>query len=321
MNNTVTTESEAAWQDFLTRVHTTSRQLNCGHGTESEAWFRGHTKSDYPLMPSLFRGFKKPNGKDWEKIWGRESDLFWEFTARARQLHSDIEDDWDYLFAMQHYGTPTRLLDWTEVLGVAVYFAVLGLDETKEKDEDGEDIPPPCVWVMNPYRLNSDDDEDEADLWYPKNLGWDKREKVYYSYSELLLEKCIYFDWPTAIYPRQRNPRLHAQRAWFTIHGDEYVPLESIKGHENYLVKVELPRVAIPAARRFLDIAGIDHYLLFADLGSLSLHLKEKNGILTKTQAGAAAQKSLEARKGVPSQPKTDSRTKRSAAKARKKRR
>jgi hypothetical protein len=34
---------------------------------------------------------------------------------------------------MQHYGTPTRLLDWTQVLGIALYFAVLGVDEFREK--------------------------------------------------------------------------------------------------------------------------------------------------------------------------------------------
>ncbi|MBV8970101.1 MAG: FRG domain-containing protein [Verrucomicrobia bacterium] len=34
-----------------------------------------------------------------------------------------MQDDWDILFAMQQYRTPTRLLDWTEGLGVALYFA------------------------------------------------------------------------------------------------------------------------------------------------------------------------------------------------------
>ena len=45
---------------------------------------------------------------------------------------------------MQHYGTPTRLLDWTEVSPIALFFAVrnpkLGVNSV--------------VWVMNPGWLN-----------------------------------------------------------------------------------------------------------------------------------------------------------------------
>jgi hypothetical protein len=55
---------------------------------------------------------------------------------------------------------------------------------------------------------------------------------------------------------------MHAQRGWFTIHGDRFEPIESINGYENYLRKVELPFAAIPASRRFLDLAGSDHYAL-----------------------------------------------------------
>jgi hypothetical protein len=127
-----------------------------------------------------------------------------------------IDDDWDILFAMQHYGTPTRLLDWTEVFGVALYFAIIGIDETKRTDEKGRKIPPPCVWLLNPYRLNSHSTGiRHPDLWSPTMLGWDLKESTYYTYGELLLESGIDFDYPRAIYPRQQNPRLHAQRAWF----------------------------------------------------------------------------------------------------------
>jgi hypothetical protein len=54
-------------------------------------------------MPSLFRYFEKPNEKGtWTKVWNLEKDLYWEFSARARELHGAIEADWDILFSMQH---------------------------------------------------------------------------------------------------------------------------------------------------------------------------------------------------------------------------
>lgn len=46
---------------------------------------------------------------------------------------------------MQHYGLPTRLLDWSESPLVALYFALSG-DEDAKTDA--------AVWVLNPMKLN-----------------------------------------------------------------------------------------------------------------------------------------------------------------------
>ena len=297
-NTIVATDADrhaaAEWARFLEDINTARGQLGCGKGSRHEAWFRGHINSNYSLLPSLFRHFPDPNTKNiWDDIWQKESDLYWEFSARARELHGVIESDWDILFAMQHHGTPTRLLDWTEVLGVAIYFAILNVDATEQA---GKQSPQPCVWVLNPYQLNECSDWD-ADLISPSILGWDEKSETYYSYSELLLEDGIGWDWPVAIYPRQRTSRIHAQRGKFTIHGNEFSPIDQFKDHPKYLRKVELPWAALPKAREFLELAGINHYSLFPDLQNLSLHLREKYALVPTAKAPNPKPKSKPRRK------------------------
>ena len=97
-------------------------------------WYRGISDSVYTLSPSLYR---YRNGKEKEKL------LF----ERFRQIQIDNplprKNPWEQLVSMQHYNVPTRLLDWTEVVGVAAYFATAPQSASK-----------PCVYVLDALWLN-----------------------------------------------------------------------------------------------------------------------------------------------------------------------
>ncbi len=99
--------------------------------------FRGQAKSAWTLKPTLLRSLIEPDKLKFKDIVDLEFKALGNFKKRAHLFHKtslirkeDTELDWWTL--MQHYGAPTRMLDWTTSPYVALYYAVSG-----EFDTDG----------------------------------------------------------------------------------------------------------------------------------------------------------------------------------------
>ena len=77
-------------------------------------FFRGHANPNYTLLPSIMRTFK---------LRQNESKLYHELLINCPEDFEKCRTHLEKLVKMQHYGLPTRLLDITRNLLVALYFA------------------------------------------------------------------------------------------------------------------------------------------------------------------------------------------------------
>lgn len=266
----------SAWETFLGNIRAAEADLKFKPG--EECFYRGVGDRNWLLEPTLLHYGRKMypelharrQQKAYEdKIFKLEYDFYAEFKMRSHSLHAgSITDSWDLLFMMRHHGIPTRLLDWSETLGVSVHFA---LNELKPDSRPG-------VWVLNPYMLN--EESGNRDLLAPDRIaGFSSIKEDDCTYEEFIYDHGgdFGFDTPLAIYPTHTNPRLRAQGGYFTIHGDDWRPLEiSAKKCVRF---VEIPAAAISDARQFLARAGISDFSLFPDADGLARFLRKKNGI------------------------------------------
>jgi hypothetical protein len=124
-------------------------------------WYRGLQDDSYLLVPSLYRLVSSIE-KDKDKFWVvlREyEDLFLE-QFKARSYHAIPrrlpENTLMWFSIMQHYGTRTRFLDWSENVLTALFFALENYlpsgSQTRKAALAGKN---PCLWVFNPIEFNN----------------------------------------------------------------------------------------------------------------------------------------------------------------------
>ena len=104
------------WKDLLTQ----------GEKLRAGKWlFRGMQSSAWKLEPSLERACKK-HYEDLSNAPHIENILIREFRRRYRNHSVEIPNPVgiEWLSLMQHYGAPTRLLDFTYSFFIAAYFAM-----------------------------------------------------------------------------------------------------------------------------------------------------------------------------------------------------
>ncbi|MEE9443229.1 MAG: FRG domain-containing protein [candidate division Zixibacteria bacterium] len=226
-------------------------------------WFRGHSNVKWPLIPSALRKSKVKQRED-------ALNLLQDF-RRIAEIKIDRppreNETLKWLQTAQHYGIPTRLLDWTESSIFALYFATL-----PNKDEDGKETHG-MVFMLNPTDLSK-----TTAIKVRNTLNANIPNKLLDKYLELggqVMRSPKKGRLPTiAVNPVWNSERLMMQRGVFTLHGNVKFALD--KYQANSLLGIPIINKHKKTLHSELNRIGIDEMALFPELEHACNCLKEK---------------------------------------------
>jgi len=215
-------------------------------------WFRGQSNAKWGLIPTIER-IKKPKS---------ESYFTKKFKQNATMLISPRPNSsLEWLLIMQHYGVPTRLLDWTEGPLVAIYFVCV---EENNKNEDG------ALWILRPIELNKiggikpeypfeipSIEDDVLDTYKPESMSSDRTS----------------MRTPVATLAPRNNTRMQAQLGTFTINHRDSTPIEKL-GDKKHIGKYLIPKESKKLIIEELKIISYTKFQLFPELASIGEVIK-----------------------------------------------
>jgi hypothetical protein len=171
---------------------------------------------------------------------------------------------------MQHYGVPTRLLDWTENPLVALFFA---LERVKSELLANDDA---VVWILDPVELNL------RALSNREGTG-----KVLGAYSPELEGympspegRRVSMILPLAVYGIHNSPRIVNQRGGFMLFGKSTTPLEEnadvLRG--GIIKYIRIKSSGLKGIFADLFKMGVSDSVIYPDLDGLGRELRNRRG-------------------------------------------
>jgi hypothetical protein len=221
-------------------------------GTATLPWFRGEPESETPLLPKLYRN---PTGHSSENI------IVQRFRSLGPAYGSGLpvptpEHNDHWLYVMQHVGVPTRLLDWTEGLLQATFFALNG--------SGGNAI----VWMMDPCQLNNLSEIYFADPnEFPISWG-NEHSPAVKNIQAAFQSDSMGMSYPICFIPTYIHPRMAVQRSTFTVHGKKKIGISSVEGL-THLSKFVLNGDRKESLLEDLRLLGMSYRSLFPDFDGL----------------------------------------------------
>ncbi|NVN91612.1 MAG: FRG domain-containing protein [Desulfuromonadales bacterium] len=221
--------------------------------------FRGLVDSTYRLETTLMR-----LGGKYAEL---ERHMLRNFKKYAHRNVVEHDSLWHWLSVAQHYGLPTRVLDWTYSPFIAMHFATADIDKF---DRNG------VIWAVDYIKAHK--------LLPPKLRDWVEREGANVLTVELLSEvvnslsqlnaldseKVVIFFEPPSI-----DDRIVNQYAFCSVMSDPCLVLDDwFVAHPGLCKRIIVPASLKWEIRDKLDQSNVNERVLFPGLDGLSRWLK-----------------------------------------------
>lgn len=238
--------------------------------------FRGQSNSEWELQTTLERSNIVENFPEFEDELLKDFKKGVRFYLNEEQLPNSMLE---YFSLLQHFGAPSRLLDFTKSPYVAAYFAF------EQASETGGKI---AIWVVDKNALYQ-----SAVYYFKDNKIKFSSESSRYAFDDQTFENvfheskqgelnCIF-----PIEPFNQNRRYHLQQSIFLSQGNPYKPLLSqLDFIKDEILKKTFMKVTIPSAEKKTAIRdlikmNINRATLFPGLDGFAKSLLLKYGNLS----------------------------------------
>jgi len=247
--------------------------------------YRGHSNHEkYTLLPGVFRERNVSTGYIISEYSQLEFNILNDFISEACRFVKDIsvDDIPEWLEIAQHFGVPTRLLDFTENPLVALYFACIGSPEVDA-----------AVWIINEPMYNKRFFNEGALVLAIKSKQMVSKivsdEIVYQDFQCQYYNNSDYIQWPWIYKPYYHEERMNLQSSIFMIWGADRRPLTDFVSKNEFMMDKAVTNqmnglicnIIIPANRKYeilnqLNLCGINEKFIYPGMDGIGRYINQK---------------------------------------------